>query len=214
MTSYNIITDAETDPSAPLTSELAKKWRDNPIAMSEGATSAPFVAAGWHPYNGTVVGGANDGKIYDFATDGVVAIIETPTFVDGYEYLLFLDQIDTGLAGTSAGSISVGLYRETTAAYVTVGAINVNTVNVGGYLKVRDLQAQIHIKRPRDTANVCLLDIQSYCGALATTASVTADPYGYATSHTTAQKIGKVRLSAGSVNFEGGKVFLYRRRVF
>ena len=41
MTSYITITDAETDPSAPLTSELAKKWRDNPIALAEGAAGAP-----------------------------------------------------------------------------------------------------------------------------------------------------------------------------
>lgn len=41
MTSYITITDAETDPSAPLTSELAKKWRDNPIAIAEGDATAP-----------------------------------------------------------------------------------------------------------------------------------------------------------------------------
>jgi len=43
MTAYIAITDAETDPEAPLTSELAKKWRDNPIAISEGSTGAPKV---------------------------------------------------------------------------------------------------------------------------------------------------------------------------
>ena len=43
MTSYITITDAETDPSAPLTSELAKKWRDNPIAIAEGSAGAPSV---------------------------------------------------------------------------------------------------------------------------------------------------------------------------
>ncbi len=43
MTSYITITDAETDPSAPLTSELAKKWRDNPIAIAEGSAGAPRV---------------------------------------------------------------------------------------------------------------------------------------------------------------------------
>lgn len=43
MTSYITITDAETDPSAPLTSELAKKWRDNPIAISEGSSGAPRI---------------------------------------------------------------------------------------------------------------------------------------------------------------------------
>ena len=41
MTAYIVITDLETDPEAPLTSELAKKWRDNPIATFEGATGAP-----------------------------------------------------------------------------------------------------------------------------------------------------------------------------
>ena len=41
MTSYITITDAATDPSAPLTSELAKKWRDNPLAVSEKDTSVP-----------------------------------------------------------------------------------------------------------------------------------------------------------------------------
>lgn len=43
MTSYITITDTETDPEAPLTSELAKKWRDNPIAITEGATGAPRI---------------------------------------------------------------------------------------------------------------------------------------------------------------------------
>jgi hypothetical protein len=44
MTTYIAITDPETDPDAPLTSELAKKWRDNPISMFEGDATA--VAAG------------------------------------------------------------------------------------------------------------------------------------------------------------------------
>ncbi len=57
MTSYITITDAETDPSAPITSELAKKWRDNPIAITEGETGAPRIvgAAMFAPSAGTVV---------------------------------------------------------------------------------------------------------------------------------------------------------------
>lgn len=43
MTAYILITDAETDPEAPLTSELAKKWRDNPLAIQEGDASAPKI---------------------------------------------------------------------------------------------------------------------------------------------------------------------------
>lgn len=44
MADWTNITDAMTDPDAPLTSELAKAWRDNPIAIAEGASGAPRVA--------------------------------------------------------------------------------------------------------------------------------------------------------------------------
>lgn len=54
MTSYIAITNAETDPEAPLTSELAKKWRDNPIAITEGAAGAPRIL-------GEAVASANNG---------------------------------------------------------------------------------------------------------------------------------------------------------
>jgi hypothetical protein len=43
MTDYIVITDSQTDPEAPLTSELAKQWRDNPIAIAEGSVGAPKV---------------------------------------------------------------------------------------------------------------------------------------------------------------------------
>lgn len=43
MVAYITITEPETDPGAPGTSELWKKWRDNPIAIAEGAAGAPKV---------------------------------------------------------------------------------------------------------------------------------------------------------------------------
>lgn len=49
MTDYLPITDAETDPGAPGTSELWKKWRDNPLAMFEGAVDAPRIQVGAFP---------------------------------------------------------------------------------------------------------------------------------------------------------------------
>lgn len=55
MASYITITDAETDPGAPATSELAKKWRDNPIAMFEGATGAPKLAQNIRGASGTTI---------------------------------------------------------------------------------------------------------------------------------------------------------------
>jgi hypothetical protein len=38
--------DSETDPDAPLTSSLAKRWDNNVIAMTEGASGAPKVLDG------------------------------------------------------------------------------------------------------------------------------------------------------------------------
>lgn len=43
MADYRTITDAEVDPDAPLTSSLGYAWRDNPIAIAEGATGAPRI---------------------------------------------------------------------------------------------------------------------------------------------------------------------------
>lgn len=43
MADWVAITDSQVDPDAPLTSELAYAWRDNPIAIAEGAVGAPRI---------------------------------------------------------------------------------------------------------------------------------------------------------------------------
>lgn len=43
MADWTVITDAQLDPDAPLTSDLAYAWRDNPIAIAEGASGAPRI---------------------------------------------------------------------------------------------------------------------------------------------------------------------------
>ena len=45
MADWTVITDAQLDPDAPLTSDLAYAWRDNPIAIAEGASGAPRIRA-------------------------------------------------------------------------------------------------------------------------------------------------------------------------
>lgn len=49
------ISDAQVDPDAPITSELGYAFRDNPIAIAEGATGAPRItqAAIMNPTAGT-----------------------------------------------------------------------------------------------------------------------------------------------------------------
>lgn len=54
MADWTVITDSSLDPDAPLTSELAYAWRDNPIAIAEGAAGAPRIldaALGTTPTN-------------------------------------------------------------------------------------------------------------------------------------------------------------------
>ena len=43
MADWTVIPDSVLDPDAPLTSDLAYAWRDNPIAIAEGASGAPKV---------------------------------------------------------------------------------------------------------------------------------------------------------------------------
>lgn len=43
MADWSIQTDSQLDPDAPLTSELAYGWRDNLIAVTEGAAGAPRI---------------------------------------------------------------------------------------------------------------------------------------------------------------------------
>lgn len=43
MATWKNLADSALDPDAPLTSELAYAWRDNPIAITEGAAGAPRI---------------------------------------------------------------------------------------------------------------------------------------------------------------------------
>lgn len=44
MTAYSAIADSEKDPESPFTTTLATKYRDNPIAIAEGASGAPPIS--------------------------------------------------------------------------------------------------------------------------------------------------------------------------
>ena len=44
MTTYTAIADSEIDPDSPITTGLMTKLRDNPIALTEGASGAPLIS--------------------------------------------------------------------------------------------------------------------------------------------------------------------------
>lgn len=109
MTSYITITDAETDPEAPLTSELAKKWRDNPIAIAEGAVGAPKVqrdAIQDAAINRVKLSTGTNSGSYSFGTNGGATTIS----VGAYSFLPSVSgsaSTDFGGSGADGASIRI-----------------------------------------------------------------------------------------------------------
>lgn len=91
--------------------------RDNLISAAEGGQGAPVVAAGWHPYDLTAVGGSADGTIYDHAVDGAVSIVETPAFEAGYEYAMIVDVTMTNVSALETARYKVESQRDSNSAW-------------------------------------------------------------------------------------------------
>ena len=126
MTTHRDIASSETDPFAPIVAALMKALALNPVAIAEGATGAPYVATGWHPYNGVNVGDAATGIIYNFAVHGAVANVVSPDFEDGYEYLFIGIDIDSSGA---VNSFLMEVFRETTGSYIAA-ASNLSLIHI------------------------------------------------------------------------------------
>ena len=176
----------------PITLQQGRALRDNPIAISEAATGAPVVVAGWHPYDMVKIGDGNDGVFYDFAVDGTQATITTPDFADGYEYAICL----TGLGCSATQNLVVSLYRETDAAY-SVAWTSSNTSAENTY-------AWIEIPIPR------IAKTGHFVTARATMA-VSAEAATSGFYDATVQKILRARIEWSSGNIDAGTAKLYRR---
>ncbi len=177
----------------PITLQQGRALRDNPIAISEAATGAPVVVAGWHPYDMVKIGDGNDGVFYDFAVNGTQATITTPDFADGYEYAIRF--ADLGCSATS--DLNVDLYRETGAAYTTAWT-SANTTAGAAYGWV-----EIHAPRVAGT--------EHFVTARATMANF-AEAATSGFWDATVQKILRARiLWSGGANIDAGTAKLYRR---
>lgn len=188
--------DTETDPDAPLLSSLGKRWDNNVIAAFEGAFSAPLSAAAWHPYNGTTVGGGNDGLIYDNAVDGNVGTVETPYFEDGYEYRLLCLEV----SASATGAWRVDLYPVSDASWSAATA----SVNLTSGV---DHGAIITFYEPRrtDLTHVISGGISSSGG------TNRSDLVGSLTTGSS-QKIRNARIDPSGL-MSGGRIYMHRRKV-
>jgi hypothetical protein len=205
MPAYIAITDAETDPEAPLTSELAKKWRDNPLAVAEASSAAPVNQGNWHPYNKVTNGDANTGRFYDFATDGALASDVTPDFVDGYEYLVI--GRDVSHNNGVAANFQIEAFRETNAAYNPIQSIT------GAAATIR-LNFRLYLPTVRQSINLHPFEFTHSIETTALANSVIA--WNFTSSgnqFSTAQKVLRARFSWSGGSIDAGQMFLYRRKL-
>jgi hypothetical protein len=201
MTTYVPVPDGDIDQDSPGTQPLFTALRDNPIAIAEGATIAPYNHYAWHPYNGTNVGDGATGLIYDFAVSGAVTLITSPDFVDGYEYRFMFDMLSS-----SVTNFTVNLWRETAGAYA--GATDLMSGITAGTSLLRGF---VEILQPRRISNWCnVVPVDLFAQVASTNAVNTgAIPTVVKVSHTTAQKILRAQFSKGLLG--GGRVYMHKR---
>jgi hypothetical protein len=185
------------------TDEKAQALAENPAALAEGAPGGLVVQQGWHPDDMIAYGDGNDGMIYNSAVDGSVASIISNDFEDGYEYAF----LASNLTVPSGGDILVEFYRETDAAYSATGVIGTS----GGAGNVR-LYAWMEMIRPRDVMNGHVFSSRGTIGPTPSNATFPGGGlFGGIVTHTTAQKVLRVRFTLSSGNFAAGTLQQFRR---
>lgn len=201
MSSWTTLSSALFTVGKPITSAIGLALNENPSAIAEGATSAPPVRAGWHPYDQTAVG-TNDGLVYSSAVSGTVANVESPNFADGYEYAFEFDQVSHNGAGSR--DFQIEFYRATSAAYSAVKtSITIATPS-------DSLTGRLEVLHPRITRKAHV--IREELGIDGNNGFTAAMTGSYGITHTTAQKLLKVRFSFSADSIDAGKIYMYRRR--
>ena len=109
MADYVEILDTQIEPDAPLTAVLAGQWRDNPIAIAEGADDAPSLqGAGWLPYNMTTNDAAATGVFFSAAADGSFTTLDFPDFDPEYDYIIIGQNFRMG-GGSGSRNYNIAL---------------------------------------------------------------------------------------------------------
>jgi hypothetical protein len=181
----------------PITLQQGRGLRDNPLAIAEGATGAPYMITDWHPYNSGAVGDSNTGRIWSFAVDGTATTITTPDFVDGFEYRLRFDGLTASGIG---GAVRIQLFREATGSLGATVDITSSSSN--------PIDGTVDILRPRlDASGVVLVPSLIF----GTGSSVAPIAYPYSAAR---QKALRAVLSPSASNFGAGAVFMDRRRIY
>jgi len=208
MTTYDAsaVTDSVIAHKKPITLQQGRALRDNPLAISEGAASAPYVQTAWHPYDSAGVAAAT-GEIWSFAADGAVATIQTPVFADGYEYRLRLQGLS---ASASTADLRINCYRETSTNWGGVMAI----LTLGAAAATYSGWIEIQRARQAEEGHLLAAFVSPLGPGVTATFGTTDQILTGLISHASAQKILQAELSLSSGTFDAGAVYLDRRRLY
>lgn len=197
MATYTDPSTIGTSPNDPVTSEFGTAALDNPIAIAEGAFGAPINQTGWYPYNLTTVGGTEDGVIYDFTVDGAVTILDSPDFVDGYEYgFLFRN-----MSSTAALTVTMQLEREDNNTYSAAETI-MTTLSA-----VNEVSSFVQVLFPR-------VGVASRTSAIVTTSDTSAPATASFNGEVPSRKMLSARFNFSGGSLDAGSVVMVRRREF
>ena len=204
MTAFTDILNGQIDQDSPVTQPLMTAYRDNLLASLEGDLTAPVDQNNWHPYNKVLNGDANNGRIWSLAVDGAVAVLTTPDFVDGFDYLFLFDRIN---ASTGTNNIlRVNFFKETGGAYS--GLQNLSTIDNGaggvpmtGYLQFDSPR----LVRPSHIICGVVLSSAISDGVFPVSASLS----GGGVRHLTPQKVLRVQFSFTTGNIAGTNAAIY-----
>ena len=200
MTAWTTISNALVAVGAKPFATTVQALRDNPAAIAEGATGAPVLSTGWHPYDMVNVGDGATGKFYDFAVNGAVTSITTPTFADGYDY--FIRFVGLSTSNGAGGQLRVGgviVSGIVAAASSVTGFIEIIAPTLTNFPKV----GKLHF---RETAGSTGIAAQSTAAGTPFNGDFNFGSMASALTSTT--------LDFVTFNFDAGQVYLYRRRNF
>jgi hypothetical protein len=198
MTTYSAISGASVAVGAIPSSATVTALRDNPIAIAEAASSAPIVAAGWHPTTKVTIGDGIDGIIYDWTVSGAVASVTTPDFADGWEYRLTCLDMQPSVNAR----LQVSAYFATDAVYRRIWYTPAYGAGQYGGCDIEFILPRVssrgHIYKPQGHAD---------------TAGV-GEAYIENNYDSTVQKILRAQVTFDAGNIDEGKIYLFRRRCY
>ena len=174
-----------------------------PFRLAKGTDTEVLTLASGLPVWSTAPGPGSwslVSTVYDFGVDGVLASVETPTFVDGFEYRIDYESVSHNDAGSPL--MQLEYFKATDAAYDAQAKTGGPAVASGSVLEGR-----LHLLDVRDS-----LAIHAFFGSLGVDSSGISGPWAAGWTMT-AQKIDKARISYASGSLDGGKIRLYRRPI-